>query len=51
VHNYVAVIIAQLFPERKKNFQIKNLDWRTRNTEFIEKVKDAVLDEVIEKVK
>ena len=31
--------------------QIKNLDWRVRNIEFIEKIKDAVLDEVVEKVK
>ncbi len=31
--------------------QIKNLDWKVRNTEFIEKIQDDVLDEVIEKVK
>jgi hypothetical protein len=51
VHNYVDVIIAQVFSERKRKIQIKNLDWKTRNIAFIGKIKDDVLDEVIEKVK
>jgi mRNA interferase MazF len=31
--------------------QIKSLDWKIRNIEYIEKVKDEILDEVIEKIK
>ena len=31
--------------------QIKSLDWKIRNIEFIEKIKDDVLDGVIEKIK
>lgn len=31
--------------------QIKSLDWRIRNIEFIESIKEELLDEVIEKLK
>ena len=31
--------------------QIKSLDWKIRNIEYIEKVKDEIIDEVIEKIK
>jgi len=31
--------------------QIKSLDWKIRNIEFIEKIKENEIDEVIEKVK
>ncbi len=31
--------------------QIKSLDWKIRNIEYIEKIKDELLDEVLEKIK
>jgi mRNA interferase MazF len=31
--------------------QIKNLDWRIRNIEYIEKVSNEIVDEVIDKIK
>lgn len=31
--------------------QIKSLDWKVRNTEYIEKINDNILEEVLEKIK
>lgn len=31
--------------------QIKSLDWKTRNVEFVEKIKEELVDEVLEKIK
>jgi len=31
--------------------QIKSLDWTVRNTEYIEKINDKILEEVLEKIK
>jgi DNA-dependent RNA polymerase auxiliary subunit epsilon len=30
--------------------QVKSLDWKERNIEFIEKIEDKKMDEVIEKI-
>lgn len=31
--------------------QVKSLDWKTRNIEFVEDTKDSIIDEVLEKLK
>ncbi|KGE73908.1 endoribonuclease MazF [Spirochaeta lutea] len=31
--------------------QIKSLDWKTRNIEYVEKSKEEIVDEVLEKIK
>jgi mRNA interferase MazF len=31
--------------------QIKSLDWKTRNVEFVEKIKEELMDEILEKIK